>query len=298
VTANLREWLIRLAVGVAALVVVVIAVSWLAGSGLADPVHRDIGRPPPALEASNITFASSSGSLIHGWLSQGKAGAGAVLLLHGTHGDRRDMVARAEFLHQRGFAVLLIDFQGHGETRGEVTTFGDRESHDVVAAIQYLHHQIPAERIGVLGVSMGAVAFVLAEGRSPVQAVVLEGMYPTIEQGVANRLRLSLGPAGPLFAPLVMSQLQTRMQIEPGRLRPIDRMGRIGAPLLIIGGTRDEYTPIADERALFAAAAAPKELWAVAGAGHVDLFAFARDEYERRVGEFLAAHLGVDTATR
>jgi uncharacterized protein len=291
VTQNLQEWLIRLLVAAAAIVVAVITVSWVAGSGLSDPVHRDIGRPPLDLEASNVSFASSSGSLIHGWLSHGTAGKGAVLLLHGTRGDRRDMVSRAEFLRRSGFSVLLIDFQAHGETRGEQATFGDRESHDVVAAIQYLHHQLPDERIGVLGVSMGAVAFVLADGRPPVSAVVLEGMYPTIQQGVANRLRLSLGPFGPMLAPLVMLQLQPRLQIEPARLRPIERMSRIGAPVLIVNGALDEFTTLRDAQALFAAAAAPRQLWAVEGAGHVDLLAFAKSGYERRVGEFLATNL-------
>jgi uncharacterized protein len=291
VTQNLQEWLIRLSVAAAAIVIVVITVSWVAGSGLLDPAHRDIGRPPLDLEASNVSLVSRSGSLIHGWLSHGTAGKGAVLLLHGTRGDRRDMVSRAEFLRGRGFSLLLIDFQAHGETRGEQATFGDRESYDVVAAIQYLHHQLPGERIGVLGISMGAVAFVLADGRPQVNAVVLEGMYPTIQQGVANRLRLSLGPLGPMLAPLVMLQLQPRLRIEPGRLRPIDRMSRIGAPLLIVNGTLDDYTSIQDARALYDAASAPKALWAVEGAGHVDLFAFAKDEYERRIGEFLATNL-------
>jgi uncharacterized protein len=295
-TENLQEWLIRVLVGAAVLVVVVIAVAWMAGGGLSDPVHRDIGRPPLDLEASNVTFVSSSGSLIHGWLSHGTSGKGAVLLLHGTHGDRRDMLSRAEFLRSRGFSVLLFDFQGHGETSGVLTSFGDRESRDVVGGIQYLRHQLPGERIGVIGVSMGAAAFVLADHRPPVEAVVLECMYPTIEQGVANRLRLRLGPFGPMLTPLVMLQLQPRIEIEPGRLRPVDRMSRIGAPVLIINGTRDDYTSIQDARALFDAASPPKEFWAVEGAAHVDLLAFAKVEYERRVGDFLAAHLGVQNA--
>jgi esterase/lipase len=296
VSQNLQEWLIRLLVAAATIVVVVIAVAWVAGNGLADSAHRDIGRPPLDLEASNVTLVSGSGSLIHGWFSHGTAGQGAVLLLHGTRGDRRDMNSRAEFLRKRGFSLLSIDFQAHGETRGEHETFGDRESYDVVAAIQYLRHQLPDERIGVLGISMGADAFVLADGRPHIAAVVLEGMYPTIQQGVANRLRLSLGSFGPILSPLVMLQLQQQLHIAPARLRPIDRMQQIGAPVLIVNGTRDEFTSIQDAQALFDAAVAPKELWAVEGAGHVDLLAFAKGEYERRIGDFLAANLTTRSA--
>jgi uncharacterized protein len=288
-----KEWLIRLSVGLAFIVLILATITWVAGGGLADPVHRDIGHPSRELDVTNITFASSNGVLIHGWISHGEAGKGAIILLHGTHGDRRDMTSRAQFLHKQGFNLIMIDLQGHGETRGEVTTFGDRESHDVVAAIQYLHHMLPKEKVGVLAMSMGAAAFVLAEDRPPVDAVVLENLYPTIKQGIANRLRLTLGPFGPMFASLVLIQLQPQMNIPPARLRPIEHMSQIGAPLLIINGTNDEFTSIDDARALYAAASSPKELWAVEGAGHVDLHEFAKDEYERRVASFFAEHLSV-----
>ena len=68
-------------------------------------------------------------------------------------------------------------------------------------------------------------------------------------------------------------------------------MRQIGAPVLIVNGTQDSYTPIEDARALFAAASNPKELWAVEGAGHVNLHAFAKAQYEQRVGDFLGRYM-------
>jgi pimeloyl-ACP methyl ester carboxylesterase len=287
----MKELLIRLVVGVAVIAVVVIAATWLAAGELTDPANRDIGRPPLDLEASNITFASGSGTLIHGWLSHGKPGQGAVLLLHGLRGDRRDMLSRAKFLRARGYSVLLIDFQTHGESRGSEITFGDLESRDVTAAIQYMHHKLPDEQVAVIGASLGAAAFVLAEERPAVAAVVLEQMYPTIQQAVAGRARLHLGPLGPVFAPLLMLQMQSQLKIPANRLRPIERLPQIGAPVLIVNGTQDSYTSIDDARAELAAASNPKELWAVQGAGHVDLHAFAKAQYEQRVGDFLGRYL-------
>ncbi len=283
----MKEWLIRLVVGAAVVVVVVILATWIAGGDLTDPANRDLGRPPLDLEASNVTFASASGSLIHAWLSHGQPGQGVVILLHGVRGDRRDMLSRAEFLRARGYTVLLPDFQAHGESRGREITYGNLESHDVTAAIQYLRHTMPVEKVGVSGATLGAAAFVLADDRPPVAAVVLEQMYPTIQHAVASRARLHLGSFGAMFAPLLMVQMQSRLQIPENRLRPIDRMAKIGTPVLIVNGTQDEYTAIEDARRLFAAASDPKELWAVQGAGHVDLHAFSKAEYERRVGQFL-----------
>jgi pimeloyl-ACP methyl ester carboxylesterase len=201
------------------------------------------------------------------------------------------MVARAQFLHRLHYSVLLIDFQAHGESPGARITFGDRESRDVTAALNFLREELPAEHLGVIGVSQGAAAFVLAEDRPPVDAVILESMYPTIDQAVADRLKLHLGSWSGVLAPALLWQLKPRLGIDIERLRPIDRIGRIGAPLLLIHGTRDQHTDIGEARALFAAASPPKEWWAVEGAAHVDLHRFAVSSYEHRVDEFLSARL-------
>lgn len=292
----MKPWLINVLVAVAGVVILVIGTTWLASGGLQDPANHFVGRPPLDLQASNITYASGAGVLIHGWLTPGKPGQGVVVLLHAVRGDRRDMISRAEFLRARGYAVLLIDFQSHGENRGDRITYGDLESRDVTGAIQYLHHKLPGEKVAVIGVSMGADAFVLADDRPAVNAVVLEQMYPTIDRAVASRVRSVIGPFAPLVASLVMVEMQSRMEIPANRLRPIDRLAKIGAPVLIVNGTEDKHITIEEARAELAAAAPPKELWAVEGAGHVNLHQFATAEYERRIGDFLARYLPPVTA--
>lgn len=283
--------LTNLLVAAAAAVLLIIVGTYLSATGLQDSANHFVGRPPLDLQASNITYASGAGVLIHGWLVPGKPKQGVVLLLHAVRGDRRDMISRAEFLRKRGYAVLMIDFQSHGENRGHRITYGDLESRDVTGAIQYLHHKLPGEKVAVLGVQMGADALVLTEDRPAVDAVVLEQMYPTINRAIASRVRNNIGPLAPLFSWLVMVEMQSQNEIPPNRLSAIDRMSAIGAPVLIINGTDDPHTTIDEARAELAAAAPPKELWAVEGAGHVNLHEFAKDEYERRVGDFIARYL-------
>jgi fermentation-respiration switch protein FrsA (DUF1100 family) len=64
-----------------------------------------------------------------------------------------------------------------------------------------------------------------------------------------------------VLAPALLVQLRPRPDIDPDRLRPIDRVADIGTPVLMISGTHDHHTAIEQARALFAAAAAPKEFW-------------------------------------
>jgi len=287
----MKPWLTNTLVAVAGAVILIIATTWLASGGLQDSSNHFVGRPPLDLQASNITYASGAGVLIHGWLVPGKPKQGVVVLLHSVRTDRREMISRAEFLRKRGYAVLMIDFQSHGENRGRRITYGDLESRDVTGAIQYLHHKLPGEKVAVIGVRMGADAFVLSEDRPAVDAVVLEQMYPTIDRAIASRVRSNIGPLAPLFSWLVMLEMQSRQPIPPNRLDVIGWLPKINTPVLIVNGTDDSHTTIEEARAELAAAVPPKELWEVKGAGHVDLHDFAPAEYERRVGDFIARYL-------
>jgi fermentation-respiration switch protein FrsA (DUF1100 family) len=214
-----------------------------------------------------------------------------VLLLHGVRADRREMLGRARFLNQLGYAVLLPDLPAHGESSGESITYGLREAEGVRAALAYLRQQLPQEKLGVIGVSLGAASLVLADAAPAPDAVVLESMFPTIAEAVQDRLRLYLGAPGPVLAPLLLWQLPWRLSVSPEQLQPIAHMARLHAPVLVAAGTDDQHTPLAETQRIFDAAQAPRSLWLVRGAAHVDLHRHATAEYEARVGAFLAQHL-------
>jgi alpha-beta hydrolase superfamily lysophospholipase len=288
-----RRWKIIVAIFVAVLVLAV-AFVWRMGSTLVAPLNRPVGDPPPELHAAKVEFPSASGATIHGWFMAGEAGKGAVVLMHGVHADRTTLVPRAEFLSRAGYAVLLFDFQGHGESLGRRITFGYLESRDAWAAVDFIRHKLPGEKIGVIGISMGAAAALLADPPLPANAMVLESSYPTIYQATEDRMTLRFGWLGKLATPLLICQLKPRLGISPAKLAPLESARKNFVPKFFIAGTADLNTTIEESRALFAAAAEPKQAWWIDGAAHVDLHAFAGSEYEKRVQAFLAIHLRRD----
>jgi len=277
---------------VATLVLTVLAVLAVLGAGevLSRPARRVVGPAPPELGATPVRLAVGKEAEVVGWFARG-SGRGAVLLLHGVRANRTQMLARARFLLTEGYSVLLIDLPAHGESSGERITFGAREGAGVLAALGHLRSQLPGERIGVIAVSLGAAALVLSRPSPAPQAVVLESMYPTITEAVADRLTMRLGTVGGLLAPLLLWQLPLRSGVTVEQLRPVAAVAEMHAPLLIASGTEDQHTPWPETERIFAAARQPKALWAVQGAAHVDLHAYDPLAYERRVLGFLARHL-------
>lgn len=280
----------RILIGLAALLVVGVAGSLLIGQALITPVPRTIGPPPASLGARPVRIDSAAGP-VSGWFVPGQADKGSVLLLHGVRSDRRQMLPRAQWLKQLGYSVLLIDLPAHGQSPAAHITFGANESKAVDAAVAFLGQQAPGRAVAVIGVSLGAASTVLSASTRQLAAVVLESMYPSLDQAVADRLAIRLGAPGRPLAPLLLWQLPLRLQLSADDLRPIDHLAAIGAPVLIASGSRDRHTPIDEARALYRAAAAPKQFWEVPGAAHVDLYAHDPAAYQRVVGAFLQSRL-------
>jgi fermentation-respiration switch protein FrsA (DUF1100 family) len=260
-----------------------------AGAYLSKPQRLALGDPPPELFATPVLIPNDKG-YVAGWVARG-AGSGALLLLHGVRADRRQMQARALFLNRLGYTVLLVDLPAHGESAGERITFGAHEAEGVRVALGWLARNLPGEKIGVIGASLGAAATVLSRPGAQVDALVLEAMYPTIDEAVENRLAMRLGAPGRWLAPLLLAQLPWRTGVVTSALRPIDAMAQLTCPVFVIGGADDRHTTAAQTRRIFGAAPEPKQLWLVDATAHVDLHAAATAEYERRVGGFLAMTL-------
>jgi uncharacterized protein len=289
------KWLRNLAIAIAVTVLSSCIALWVIGGSLAAPNNRIIGEIPPDLTGQGVQFKSQSGSMLRGWFIPAKNGMGTVILMHGVRATRLNMLNRARFLTGAGYSVLLFDFQAHGESSGEYITFGYLESKDAQAAVEFIHQNNQRnnqrDKIGVIGVSMGGAASLLATPPLAVDALILESVYPTIEEAISDRITMRLGKLGTIFTPLLTYQLKPRLGVGPEELRPIEKADEVILPKYFIFGTEDRHTRIDESRRLYAHAANPKEAWAIEGAGHVDLHEYSKDEYERRVLDYLERFL-------
>ncbi len=258
---------------------------------LPSPNPSNIGPPPADLPAKEIVFDGADGAKLHGWLVPASHAKASILLLHGVHANRLQMLPRARFLHREGYSVLLYDSRAHGESTGNAVTFGYLESRDAVEAVRLLRSFEPQRSIGIIGVSLGGAAALLARATLDAQAIVAESVYPAIDDAISDRMRIYFGSPGAWSAPLLTSFLRPRLGFSASELRPIDAVRELRTPKLFLFGTRDRHTRLEESLRLYEAAAEPKASWQVENAAHVDLHEFTPSDYERRILKFFRATL-------
>ncbi|MCA9035026.1 MAG: alpha/beta hydrolase [Planctomycetaceae bacterium] len=276
---------------VALLATSLVIVSWLTGSYLTKPRRQFIGEAPADLPIVHVSFQSDSGETIKGWHCRCPDSRGIIVLVHGIRDCRTRMVDRARLLQAAGYSSLLIDLQSHGESTGNQISLGFKERHDVAAAVQLARSLHANEPVGVLGISLGGASALLASPL-PIDALILESVFPDIEAAIHNRVTCRLGKwPGYIPAELLLLQLAPRLGISRDDLRPIDRIREAGCPVFVISGSDDPHTTPEETVSLFNAATEPRRIWLVEGAGHVDLLAAHPGQYEQQVLTFLNLHL-------
>jgi pimeloyl-ACP methyl ester carboxylesterase len=270
-----------------------LAATWIAGSLMSRPQASAV--PPPLPPGRIVHLVAGDGVAIAGSYWPGaRPDAPAILLLHGIDSSRATFTRHALWLNGLGYGVLAIDFRGHGESGAAARTFGLYEARDAAAALAFLRAGMPARRIGLIGTSLGGAAALLGDdGPLPVQAMVLQAVYPDLRDAIFNRIAQRIGGAlATLGEPTLSYQSWLRYGVPPGRLAPLGAIRFYRGPLLVIGGGADLSTPPAETRALYDAAPGPKALWLLDGVGHAGTGTVWTDAYRARVRAFFARALG------
>ncbi|MBN1311149.1 MAG: alpha/beta fold hydrolase [Anaerolineae bacterium] len=252
------------------------------------PTRVPITRAPADMGIAgyqDVSFVTVDGLELRGWYIPSRSGA-AVILGHGHAGNREQMMLDAQILTQHGYGVLLFDWRAHGESEGDMTTFGLYEVQDLEAAVDYVSAQpeVDREKIGVIGFSMGGATATLGASRDQrIKALIIEGAYAVFGDTARERLKWLplVGQVGILWGKLTTG-------VDPDAVRPVDAICAISPrPVLLIYGTlEDGAIAPGSARQMFDAACDPKELWMIEGARHGGYAATVPEEYEQRIVAF------------
>ena len=250
-----------------------------------------IKRATPAmfdLEYEEIHFQASDGLKLCGYFLKGVRSE-AIILSHGLGGGGVTMCPPARALQRAGYNVLMYDMRGHGRSEGD-TVDGVHEVSDILGAVEWLRSRpgIAAERIGGLGVSLGAHALLHAALETgSIRAIVLEGLGPNCIEDHGGRpttwRRWINYPFNWFNYKIADFIANTRPESNTSALKRLNR------PVLMIStGHRAEQHFM---RLLFAAASEPKELWELPKAHHAGGFIENPQEYGEKMVKFFNASL-------
>jgi dipeptidyl aminopeptidase/acylaminoacyl peptidase len=263
-------------------------------SPYAMPGYQDVSFPSRDARQPRLTIRAS-------WVPAEKAGAPAVIVVHGINSCRRDPVVLlpAGMLARNGFSVLMMDMrdQGDSDIEDRRSGWGSEEYLDVLGAWDWLQSAqgLQASRIGLTGESLGASSAIIAMGEEQAIAATwadsgfadLGVLFDELIAGDGFPTWLRMGVTA--WAKIIANDDLTARS-------PVAEVARIGTrPLAIVHGLADDRMSVHHANDLAAAHAKfvpGYEPWLVPRALHLQAAFAAPAEYERRIVAFFRASLG------
>ena len=244
---------------------------------------RNLIPPPP----EDVTFQSEDGLTLAGWFFPGSKTA-AIILVHGKDANRQEMLPHAAYLQRAGFSTLLFDARGRGESGGDMVTFGAKEPLDMKGAVDYLKTRSDVDKIGVQGISLGAVSAIMAAADLPdIQGVVAESAFADLQTAISDGFSHVTGLPGFPFANVAKLICECRIGVDLDTVSPVKAIAVISPrPVFLIHDEHDAQLTANSLEAMWEAAREPRYRWIVPAATHGKGWQSARKEYAGRVVRF------------
>jgi alpha-beta hydrolase superfamily lysophospholipase len=296
----------RLAYVFVAVLVLLSAISGFVGHAIGASVLRPMRLAPQRSEEvatmlqrtgatkQDFVVSASDGTQLRGWkIRPASANGSWVLLFHGVSDNRTGTVGYSEFLLRYGYSVVMMDSRAHGESGGEIATYGWKERYDTVSIVNALYSTESVNHLYALGVSMGAAIALQSAAVEPrIDGVVAEDPFADLREISYDYAGLHVLPSlgKSLFLPASVFGLHSFAKaggFSPDDVSPENAVALRPFSVLLICGTSDYTIPCRHAERIYRAATGPKELWIVDGAQHASAVGRDPEEYENRVIRFL-----------
>ena len=246
--------------GVIAGALALLAASWFGGNwlirrGLRAPRIAE-GATPGAVAWQAVEFTTANRKTLRGWWIPAAERAPALAVIHGWGGNATMMLPLVDALHRAGYGLLLFSARNHGASESDSFSSLPRFAEDLEHAFDWLRArpEVDAQRVGLLGHSVGAgAALLVAARRREVAAVVSLSAFAHPAGMMRRWLRAKGIPFWP-FGWYILAYVQHAIGYRFDDIAPQRTVADIACPVLLVHGTEDETVPVSDAHAILAGA--------------------------------------------
>ncbi len=260
-----------------------------------DPMYEDWATAFKKSVTEQVETCSHDGYILRAHWYPAEDAVRTIICAHGWHSRwNLDFSGLGPYLHEEKCNLLLIEQRCHGESEGDLISYGIRERYDILTWLNWVEQNHPLTPVYLCGVSMGAATVLMASGLpigGRVAGIIADCGYSSPQEIVKITLEKSIGRfCSPTLAAVNLNcKIRDRFTFKDAS--PVEAMAQnTDVPCLFVHGDADRLVPLRMSVENFEACQAPKELLIVSGAEHAMSFVVDPEAYKQKLTEFFSAH--------
>ena len=216
-----------------------------------------------------------------------------IISVHGWHGDAlRTSSQHSHFLVDFTYNVLFIDLRSYGQSEGRYTTYGIKDSEDLLDWIDYIVDRFQGDvSIALDGISMGGNTVLTVADKVPMQVkcIIEDCGYTTPYLELKECMKTAKIPNFFIFFANIINIIVNGWSIK--KTSAIKSVEGSKVPILFIHGSKDKLVPPYMAKQLYNACTSEKYIHLFDNAGHARSYFLNKEAYKKIVLDFLARKL-------
>jgi uncharacterized protein len=221
------------------------------------------------------------------WLVKNENPKGTVVLFHGYGAEKSSMIDKSDEFIKQGFNTLLVDFMGSGNSEGNQTTIGYKESEEVKTVFDYVT-QTGEKNIYLFGTSMGSVAIMkcINDNKIEPKGIIIECPFGSMYQTVCARFNKMNAPTFPMAGILLFwGGIQNRFWGFSHN--PTEYAKKINCPTLLLYGEKDKSVSRKEIDEIYSNLNGKKTVKTYKETGHENYLLKNKTEWNKNITEFI-----------
>lgn len=239
--------------------------------------------------AREVTLKTTDGLDLAGLLIERKNARYAVIIAHGYRMTKECMSCFVTMFSDA--TLLLFDLRAHGQSDGNLVSFGLHEWRDIVAAVSFLRGHEGTKKLPIIGLgfSMGAAALLNASAHGVAfQALILDSCFAHLDKQIERSFAKVTGMPCFVYTSIARRLFEYELSKSIISMNPAEDIKKITVPVLIVHSNVDTFIPVEDALELYNNAGDGKKIWLLkSSSNHNAVCREWSEEYKKQIEQFL-----------
>ncbi len=212
-----------------------------------------------------------------------------AIIAHGHTANRYNSIKYAKMFYEAGYQIILYDERSFGESTGDYSTLGEKESKDLAALIDMVNEKYHDPKIILHGESMGAATVLLVNRYRKVDRIIADCPFCDSDMLFGEFVVKNLHIPKLFITPILNRLALLLYHYHIKETSPIKAIENCDVPICFIHGTSDNLIGLHHSKAMYDAVRnKDSELHLFEGADHAQSVVKDPERYKQIIRNFIS----------
>ena len=259
-----------------------------------DENENSLKRVSLPFDIQEVSIESINGLQLHSYFITNNASNKWIICVHGYSGNAFNLFPHINHFYSQGYNILAVDLRAHGKSDGKYYGLSYLDAKDILLWVDWIQAKTSNAKIALFGIALGGASVLMAASNSKtsnIKCVLSDSAPSDFKKEFTYVCKKFINIPISIILPAVNFWMKILAKYSFKDASPINNIGKVRVPCLIIHGENDHFVKVEMAYELFENIDTAKELLLVPNANHTQSVKIEPNMYWDKVDMFLSKYM-------